>query len=534
MFESFTSRAHQSAVDRLIQMATGKKAPAEQEAPGPESTETAAAVAEQPVAEGNAEAVAEQPQVEAAVEAPVEQAQAEAPAETAPEAVMVVESAAAAVFETVVEAQPVQEPVSEPPQGEAPPVYEPAAEAVAEPVAEAVPEAAAAAEPVSEAVMEQPAEPAPEAASAVEFAVEVPVEQARVEVPVETQPEAAAVVEAPRVEAMTAEAVVQEPTPVAEPAAAVVAQPAPEAAAEPTSAIAAETKQPVEEAQAEPEAAAEAAAAEAAVAAAAMGASSGATAAEPIEEDAPHVWKRRATDAAEPGAPSPRVAEALRRAQSRGLGFEREKAEGSEPAPSAGHYGDEEEEPFKLEKYLRRSTDRRPGVFGAAADVVPSPDETTFLKSKDQGRSSDEVTEEQLRELAQDPMWKTLMQFKGWLPVVTSLLPMLDLATGRPQPGTSDEIKDTMDGLLMSHRDIRSTLNSQTTELRRVEQEVAHLREAADKTSFEQSAMADDVRGMQRLMKNASMYMGILLGLLVAVVGYMAFLVFTYLNHPAH
>ena len=521
MFESFTSRAHQSAVDRLIQMATGKKAPAEQEAPGPESTETAAAVAEQPVAEGNAEAVAEQPQVEAAVEAPVEQAQAEAPAETAPEAVMVVESAAA-VFEAVVEAQPVQEPVSEPPQGEAPPVYEPAAEAVAEPVAEAVPEAAAA------------AEPAPEAASAVESAVEVPVEQARAEVPVETQPEAAAVVGAPRVEAMTAEAVVEEPAPVAEPAAAVVAQPAPEVAAEPTSAIAAETKQPVEEAQAEPEAAAEAAAAEAAVAAAAMGASSGAMAAEPIEEDAPHVWKRRATDAAEPGAPSPRVAEALRRAQSRGLGFEREKAEGSEPAPSAGHYGDEEEEPFKLEKYLRRSTDRRPGVFGAAADVVPSPDETTFLKSKDQGRSSDEVTEEQLRELAQDPMWKTLMQFKGWLPVVTSLLPMLDLATGRPQPGTSDEIKDTMDGLLMSHRDIRSTLNSQTTELRRVEQEVAHLREAADKTSFEQSAMADDVRGMQRLMKNASMYMGILLGLLVAVVGYMAFLVFTYLNHPAH
>lgn len=524
MFESFTSRAHQSAVDRLIQMATGKKAPAEQEAPGPESTETAAAVAEQPVAEGNAEAVAEQPQVDAAVEAPVEQAQAEAPAETAPEAVMVVESAAAAVFETVVEAQPVQEPVSEPPQGEAPPVYEPAAEAVAEPVAEA----AAAAEPVSEAVMEQPAEPAPEVAS--------PVEQARVETPVETQPEAAAVVEAPRVEVMTAEAVVEEPAPVAEPAAEVVAQPAPEAVAEPASepaveavaeppvetaptaeyAPAAEVEQVEEEVRAEQEAAAEAAAAES------------------IEEDAPHVWKRRATDAAEPGAPSPRVAEALRRAQSRGGSFEREKTEGSEPAPSAGHYGDEEEEPFKLEKYLRRSTDRKPGAFGAAADVVPSPGETTFLKSKDQARSSDEVTEEQLRELAQDPMWKTLMQFKGWLPVVTSLLPMLDLATGRPQPGTSDEIKDTMDGLLMSHRDIRSTLNSQTTELRRVEQEVAQLREAADKTSFEQSAMADDVRGMQRLMKNASMYMGILLGLLVAVVGYMAFLVFTYLNHPAH
>jgi hypothetical protein len=195
-------------------------------------------------------------------------------------------------------------------------------------------------------------------------------------------------------------------------------------------------------------------------------------------------------------------------------------------------YGDIEEEPFNPEKYLPLNGE--PGL--EEADLVPSPDETTYLKSKMREIHRDKVTEEELKELAQDPMWKTLMQFKAWLPVVSRVLPILDLASGRSQSGagTSEEIRNSMEGLLVSHRDVRATLQSQTVELKRVEDEVAKLRDAADKTAYEQTALADDIRGLQRLFKNAFLYVGILLGLLVAVMGYMAFLVFSYLNHPMH
>ena len=195
----------------------------------------------------------------------------------------------------------------------------------------------------------------------------------------------------------------------------------------------------------------------------------------------------------------------------------------SRKLPLPGSEGDS----LTTEEYRRLKAERR----RMGADVVPSPEETSYLKV---GRTSEELTEQELRRMSQDPMWKTLVQFKGWLPVVTSLLPVLDMASGRSGSDTSDEMKDTMDGLLVSHRDVRATLQNQTAELKRVEEEVAKLRDATDKTAFEQTAMSDDVKSMQRLVKNASLYLGILLGLLVAVVGYMAFLVFSYLNHPAH
>jgi ABC-type multidrug transport system fused ATPase/permease subunit len=120
--------------------------------------------------------------------------------------------------------------------------------------------------------------------------------------------------------------------------------------------------------------------------------------------------------------------------------------------------------------------------------------------------------------------------------VVTRVLPLLDMARNRAQSagGTSEEMREAMEGLLVSHRDVRTTLQSQTTELKRVEDEVVKLRESMDKTAFEQTTAADDMKSMQRLVKHASMYIGIVLGLLVAAVGYMAFLVFSYLNHPAH
>jgi hypothetical protein len=467
MFDSFSSRANQSAVDRLIQMATGKKtaAPAEEKPAAPE-------VVEQPQPAEASVADQETPAFDATPEAAMEAAP-----EVQPEAVaeQPVDSVATSpAQEEVVDERPFHEPAP------AAPVELPV-EVASEPAVEEA--AAVEAEPV-EAPMETEAvstsEPAVEEAAAVEAEpAEAPIETEAVSTSEPAVEEAAPVAEAVSEDAATNERGNE--------------QPFHEGAAE----------VPVEEPAAEINAAEEPAAAVAKVAEESEGE-------EKIEEYA--------------------VGEESARGQEMRWGQESlsggwmgsQKRNRKLPLPDAREGGS-----LTTEEYRRLKAERR--ISGA--DVVPSPEETSYLKM---GRTSEEVTEQELRRMSQDPMWKTLVQFKGWLPVVTSLLPVLDMASGRSEPGSSAEMKDTMDGLLISHRDVRATLQTQTTELKRVEEEVAKLRDAADKTAFEQTVMSDEVKSMQRLVKNASMYLGILLGLLVAVVGYMAFLVFSYLNHPVH
>jgi hypothetical protein len=516
MFESFSSRANQSAVDRLIQMATGKKAaePVEEEPAAPEAVE-------QPQTEEASVAVEATPEAEAVPEPAAagestpdflaEYRLAEASAEDS------VESAASApVPEEIADARPFFEPV-----------HEPAPETPAE-----VPVEAVSAPAVEEAAVE---EAAPIEAAAVEPAPAEAVSEPVAEIPAEAEPEAAPAME-------EAAPVAEEPAPVAEEAAPVIEEPvaeepAPvEAAAEPVAESVAPEAEKVSEAEeaveerpfqeAPPEIPAEEAGAEA----------------EPAEEFQEPAAEEVPAAAAEAktvdGSEGEEIAEAEEDFAGREQGREPEMRWGQETTPSGWMTSSRRNRKLPLpesregsslttEEYRRMKSEK----LRSGSNVVPSPEETSYLKM---GRTSEEVTEQELRQMSQDPMWKTLVQFKGWLPVVTSLLPVLDMASGRSGSGDSSEIKDTMDGLLVSHRDVRATLQNQTTELKRVEEEVAKLRDAADKTAFEQSTMSEDVRSMQRLVKSASLYVGILLGLLVAVVGYVAFLVFSYLNHPIH
>ncbi|MGC8551046.1 MAG: hypothetical protein ACP5M4_15295 [Acidobacteriaceae bacterium] len=414
------------------------------------------------------------------------------PVEEKPAAPEAVEQPQAAETSVAVEAAPEAEAAPEVAVSEA------QAEAPAEAVAESPVENVAAAPAQEEAVDERPFhEPATDAPAevAVEAASAPVVEEAA---PVEAAPEAAAEESAPVEEAAPVEAA---PEAVAE-----SALPATEEGLDERPFHEETTEAPAEEAKAAEETASEGAATEEAKA---------------DEESAGEEAGETKEDAAgEEAGP----ASEMRWGQETPVGgwMSSQRRQRKLPLPDDGDRGS-----LTTEEYRRLKAERR----RSGTDVVPSPEETSYLKM---GRTSEEVTEQELRRMSQDPMWKTLVQFKGWLPVVTSLLPVLDMASGRSESGGSAEMKDTMDGLLMSHRDVRATLQNQTAELKRVEEEVAKLRDAADKTAFEQTAMSDDVRSMQRLVKSASLYLGILLGLLVAVVGYMAFLVFSYLNHPVH
>lgn len=521
MFESYNSPANQSAVDRLIQLATGKKPPAQEEL---ESTPPKA------------------PPVEAAAElSAAEQLFRLIDGHPAPEAAPATEpwtAEATPVAEEKVDERPFHEPSPEHYQqhdqeqqqdqhqnqenhyAQAAPAEthteEHSPEAVTEPVhyeaAEvATPEAMH--EPFFEAVQDQPVEafqvqpvePEPAAEYAFEHAVEPTPEPTPVPTP---SPEneflgllaQAQSVPAPAVEEAATEAVDDRLFHEAPIESAPVESTPIESA--PTETAEAETiSEPVVE---------EASPAEEPLAAIATEAE---TATEEVPATKAEEIAAKAAEPADTAAP--------------------EETAASNTTDSASNSKDGDYKSFDLEQYPRLSANSQHAAAASHPDVVPSPGETTFLSSKG---LSNEPTEEEIKELAQDPMWKTLMKFKGWLPMVSSMLPLLDLATGRNQSGVgvSEEMRDSMAGLMASQRDVRNALYGQTSELKRVEEEVAQLRDVSDKTAFEQATISEDMRSMQRLLKNAFLYVGILLGLLVVAVAYMAFLVFSYLNHPIH
>lgn len=531
MFETYSSSANQSAVEKLIQLATGKKTPAWAEEAKPAAPEAIEPPA--PPVEAEPAHVAEEP--------PAMEAEAETPAEVAREAGAedsheggydaghegsLEPPHAAMIEEVLAEAEAPLEAEQE--QGEAEPridetaAGQPFHEWTPERVEQGTPfEAVAEATPM-ESVSERVSEPVAEATveqSLVESPAVEPESVQVEEVAAEMEPEIARHTESPF------EAAVQPDR---------VYAGAPEAAHAEEEVGSAEPEQ-VEPVTAAAESAGPRADAE-------SWTYTEAPAAMEAVDDRPFHTPEPVAEPDQDGMQTPSTDMGMGDAQRIGATEPAKMADSVAAAFAAQEVAARAAVPPASERLrsIPRFAVGDPQAFGPqssrrGADVVPSPGETTYLRSKGGDGQPDEITEEELRQLAQDPMWKTLVQFKAWLPVVTRVLPLLDMARNRPQGGgVTAEMQDAMEGLLVSHKDVRATLQGQTTELKRVEDEVAKLRDAMDKTTFEQTTVAEDMRSTQRMVKNASMYMGILLGLLVAVVGYMAFLVFTYLNHPAH
>jgi hypothetical protein len=126
------------------------------------------------------------------------------------------------------------------------------------------------------------------------------------------------------------------------------------------------------------------------------------------------------------------------------------------------------------------------------------------------------------KDLEENPMWKMLLQFKSVLPYVARLLPLLDLGAGHTQSSAlSTEVKHQVGELQSSHRDLRLTLQDQTLQLKRFEEQVTRMREATEKNAFEHSELVEDVKSMHALVKTAASILGILLVALIIMVGFL-------------
>jgi hypothetical protein len=154
---------------------------------------------------------------------------------------------------------------------------------------------------------------------------------------------------------------------------------------------------------------------------------------------------------------------------------------------------------------------QKPARPGAAAM-----DEPTDLETIPLGLPS-------AKELEQNPMWKTLLQLRAFLPYVARLLEMSSPSQQSTALTTElrSEMRQTVGALESSNRDLRLAVQDQTVEIKRIDETMTKAREASERNALEVTELAEDVRSMRSLVKTA---ITILVLLFLTLIGTVVFL----------
>jgi hypothetical protein len=126
-------------------------------------------------------------------------------------------------------------------------------------------------------------------------------------------------------------------------------------------------------------------------------------------------------------------------------------------------------------------------------------------------------------------LWKTLAQFKGALPYVSRLLPLIDarflplldmLGAGHSQnTALAKELNESLASLQASQHEVQLAVRDHTLGLSQLEDQVAQLREAQEKTALDQADLLHEVRSMGVLIRAVGAGLAVLLVILIVVVG---------------
>jgi hypothetical protein len=126
-----------------------------------------------------------------------------------------------------------------------------------------------------------------------------------------------------------------------------------------------------------------------------------------------------------------------------------------------------------------------------------------------------------MRELEHSPMWKTLLQFRAFLPLVSRLLEA-DSPT-RATTALTNEMRQSMGELQGSQRETRLAVQDHSLQLKRFEESMTKTQETTERHAFELSELNEDVKSMHLLVKRVT---GIMVTLLVALIVLVAVLLF--------
>ncbi len=157
-----------------------------------------------------------------------------------------------------------------------------------------------------------------------------------------------------------------------------------------------------------------------------------------------------------------------------------------------------------------------------ASDRKPAAKQTEVLALNEPNLSENrgEPFNGESKDADESAMWKILLQFKSVLPYVSRLLPLLDLGIGQAQnAGVSNELRQNVTSIQTSQRDVRIAVQDQALQLKRVEEQLARMREASEKNVHEQTKLVEDVKSIGNLVRAVGAGLAVLLVILILMVG---------------
>jgi hypothetical protein len=165
---------------------------------------------------------------------------------------------------------------------------------------------------------------------------------------------------------------------------------------------------------------------------------------------------------------------------------------------------------------------RQPGPSPARESAV---DRLIELASdeKPAARPAEMVALEEPKDSDANAMWKALLQLKSVLPYISRFAPLLDLigaGLGQAQnAGVSKELRENVTSIQTSQREIRLAVQDQALEIKRLEDQISRLREAAEKNNFEHAELVEDVKSIGSLIRAVGAGLAVLLVVLILMVG---------------
>ena len=135
-------------------------------------------------------------------------------------------------------------------------------------------------------------------------------------------------------------------------------------------------------------------------------------------------------------------------------------------------------------------------------------------------------------------IWRSLMHLKLLLPYIGKLLPILDgNLAGSLMPASQAQVAAKLDlseihsavdtvnrgflDLQAGNRDIRTQVQEQTTQLKRIDDQLLRLRESTERNTMEHQELVEDLRSASKLVRSLSTVMIVLMVVVVAMVAFM-------------
>lgn len=114
---------------------------------------------------------------------------------------------------------------------------------------------------------------------------------------------------------------------------------------------------------------------------------------------------------------------------------------------------------------------------------------------------------------------KTLMQLGSVLPLATRMAPREGEVVQEPVAVDTQEVKQEVSGLRLLQYEIKTTVQDQSMHLKRLEDQLARMRESAEMDSAESASAMDNMKSTAKMVRVMGIGLGVMLMVLILLIG---------------